>query len=123
MRTVLKKCLFVALICLATAATAQRAQAQIMWGGEYQRYFRPGVYTPYDGQTYSQQYAYSTGQAFVYPFSGGTSAGQLWALDHADRVARAYQFGYAPPPEPGCAPSAGPVRPWFGLGLGFFSRR
>jgi hypothetical protein len=123
MRALLKKCLLGSIVCLGASLTAERAQAQVIWGGETERYFRPGAYSPYDGQNYQQQYGYSTGQAFVYPFSGSNSASQLWALDHADRVGRAYKFGYAVPPEPGYAPAAGTARPWFGLGFGIFRAR
>ena len=113
---------FVAVLgCLAFLGSARIADAQIIWGGEAERYFRPGAWTPYDGQTDTQRYGYSTGTPFLY-LAPGTSGSQLNALDYADRVNRAYRFGYPMPPEPS-KHTPPPAPPRWRFGLGIFSWR
>ena len=110
------------LACLSFLGSATIADAQaIIWGGEAERYFRPGPWTPYDGQPETQRYGYSTGMPSLY-LAPGTYGSQLNLLDYADRVNRAYRFGYAMPPEPSKY-SPPPARPRWRFGLGIFSWR
>lgn len=109
------------LICLCSYLSAEKAQAQVIWGGEAERYFRPGAYVPFDGQNFQLQYGYDTASPFVQFGAGNYSGSQLKYLDYYDRVERAYKFGYPLPPSPyQCAPPSNTVYPRFGLGLGFF---
>jgi hypothetical protein len=122
-RRFVKKLVASCLFCLGTLILAGPAQAQVIWGGEAERGFRPGTSIPYDGESFPHRYNYSTG-AFFYPWS--TMDGRrLSYLDYADRLERAYKFGYQVPRDPfqtpPAPPSAGRVR--VGVGLGLFRWR
>ena len=41
------------------------AQAQVIWGGEAERYFRPGAFVPNDGIPTQIQYGYDTNAPFL----------------------------------------------------------
>lgn len=90
-------------------------------GGEAERALRPGVYVPYDGAPFSHRYAYEPGSFLYYGFN----ARNFNYLEYLDRVDRAEKFGYRLPPDPfgHTPPTAGPSRPLFGGGRGFFRRR
>lgn len=122
MRFMRRNTLLCALVCLGGALAAGQAEAQVIWGGEAERYFRPGSYTPFDGQTVQMQYGYDTASPFLL-FGSGVSGSQLRYLDYADRLERAYKFGYPIPASPyDSAPPSSSVRPRLGLGLGLFWR-
>src|SRR5262245_53023784 len=70
--------------------------AQVISSGDIERSLRPGANVPYDGAPFSHRYNYGTG-GFLY-FGG--NAQQLWYYDYADRVQRAYRFGYQMPDDP-----------------------
>ncbi len=117
-----KNMLLAGLVCVACLGTAKIADAQVViWGGEAERYFRPGAWTPYDGQTSMERYNYSTGTPSVY-IAPGMSGSQLYSLDYADRLSRALRFGYPLPPEPSKY-TPPPAHPRWGLGLGVFTWR
>jgi hypothetical protein len=82
------------LIGLVLLAAAAPARAQMIWGGEYERAARPGVYIPYDAEPFSHRY-YNIGPNIYLNGNGW----RLWDLEYFDRVERAYKFGYALPPE------------------------
>ena len=104
--------------------SAGKAQAQVIWGGEAERYFRPGAYTPFDGQSWQVQYGYDTASPFILFGAGNTSANQLRYLDYADRLERAYKFGYPIPPSPyQSSPPTTTVYPQLGFGMGLLWRR
>jgi hypothetical protein len=77
---------------LVLLAAATPAQAQMIWGGEYERAARPGVYIPYDGEPYSHHY-YTHGVGIYLTGDGW----RLWDVEYWDRVERAYKFGYRLP--------------------------
>jgi len=117
----LKKMLLIALVCVGWYASAGTAQAQVIWGGEAERYFRPGSFVPNDGIPYQIQYGYDTNSSFLQ--FGATSGSQLRYLDYWDRVERAYKFGYAPPQSPyEYSPPSSTYYPRVGFGLGIFRR-
>jgi hypothetical protein len=119
----LRNMLLGGMVCLAWYASAAIVQAQVIWGGEAERYFRPGTYTPYDGQSFQVQYGYDTGSPFLQFGAGNTTANQLRYLDYFDRLERAYKFGYPIPASPyQYTPPTATVYPQFGLGLGIFRR-
>lgn len=124
MRPLLRKLVTCGLLCLSLCVFARPAQAQIIWGGEAERGFRPGTYTPFDGAPIMERYNYGTG-SFFYLGSSNLNSQRLNYLDYADRVERAYKFGYAVPRDPFSVPSAPPsaTRSRVGLGLGFFRAR
>jgi hypothetical protein len=110
------------LVCLSWFSTARTAHAQVIWGGEAERYFRPGTFLPFDGQSIQMQYGYDTASPFLL-FGNAANANQLRYLDYADRLERAYKFGYPVPlPPTQCAPST-TLFPRLGLGAGFFWQR
>jgi hypothetical protein len=118
----LKNVLLGGLVCLGWYLSATRAQAQVIWGGEAERYFRPGTYLPNDGQNFQVQYGYDTASPFL-QFGNAANANQLRNLDYADRLERAYKFGYPLPAYPNqYTPPSSTVYPRFGLGLGLFWR-
>jgi hypothetical protein len=80
------------LIGLVLLAAATPARAQMIWGGEYERAARPGVYIPYDGEPYSHHY-YTQGVGIYINGNGW----RLWDVEYWDRVERAYKFGYRLP--------------------------
>jgi hypothetical protein len=72
------------------------AQRIAIWGGEYERALRPGVYIPYDGAPFSHRYNYEVGPLLYF----GVDSRQLIYLEYLDRVDRAQRFGYPIPPNP-----------------------
>jgi hypothetical protein len=75
-------------IGLALAAPAE-SQAQVIWGGEYERALRPGAYVPYDGMPWTQRYSYEYGPGFYL----GMHPGYIYSLDYLDRWERASDIG------------------------------
>jgi hypothetical protein len=72
------------------------AQAQAIYGGEFERARSNGTTVPYDGAPWSHRYNYATGSFFYL----GPNARQLWYLEYLDRQDRAERFGYRPPTPP-----------------------
>ncbi len=81
---------------LLVAGAAQIAHAQVITDANTERGLRyPG--TPnFDGEPWTQRYAYGTGGIF---YLNG-DARQLWNLDYRDRLDRAKKFGYPKPADP-----------------------
>lgn len=50
---------------------------------------------PFDGETYTQRYAYGIG--WFAPLMFGASSAQLWEAYYIDRIERARMFGYELP--------------------------
>jgi hypothetical protein len=123
MDSMLRNILLGGLVYLGWYLSATSAQAQVIWGGEPERYFRPGAYTPFDGQNFQTQYGYDTASPFLMFGAGNITGSQLRYLDYADRLERAYKFGYPLPASPyQYTPPTGTTSSRFGLGLGFFRR-
>ncbi len=107
----------VSLLPHAAHAQAAFTNGQIEWG------MRPDVpRVPYDGETYTQRYAYNVGAPLMF----GANPNYLWNLYWADRIDRAQRFGYELPPgllDDSLPPPPPPQPRRFGLGLGWFRAR
>jgi hypothetical protein len=119
----LRNLLFGGLVCLGFCTFTGNAQAQVIWGGEAERYFRPGTYLPNDGIIPQVQYGYSTNASFLQYGAGNFTGSRLNYLDYYDRLERAYKFGYPIPASPYQSTPSTTYSPFgCGLGLGIFRR-
>ena len=115
----MKRLLHAGLACAIVTCCAGAVQAQMIYGGEFERALRPGAYIPWDGMPLSHR-AFDPG-SIIY-LNG--NAKHLWYLEYLDRLDRAEKNGYCPPRNPFCDyPSPMEPRVWVGFGHGFFRRR
>jgi hypothetical protein len=75
---------------LATLSSAQAKGPLGIGGGEIDRQYRPGPYTPYDGAGFMHRVNFEAGPALFFGYDGR----RLAYLDYLDRLERQQCFGH-----------------------------